>query len=190
MVLLDIVVFLLIGGFGVRGFLSGFVKESLSIGAIIAGILAVRFLHATVTVFLTGYVSNEYVAALLAFVLLFGTVYIAGKMLANAVGNRSRSSVLGPFDRVLGLGFGAIKGLLIATVGFVGFSIVYDALYGDLAARPGWIRASRSYPLLNASGQAMSAWLAENSHEGGLLGGSGPEQKPSDDNKTDAEPTS
>lgn len=173
MALLDIVVFLLIGGFGIRGFLSGFVTESLSLGAVIAGILAVRFLHAPVTGFLAPYVSGEYVAALLAFVLIFGIVYFGGRMLAGSIGRQTRKSALGAVDRLLGLGFGAVKGLLIATVGFVCFSMVYDLLYGDVATRPGWVRLSRSYPLLNASGQAMSAWLAENSQDGGLLGGFG-----------------
>jgi membrane protein required for colicin V production len=189
MALLDIVVFLLIGGFGIRGFLSGFVTESLSLCAVLGGILAVRFLHTPVTAFLAAYVSSEYVAALLSFVLLFATVFIAGKMLAGSIGKHTKSSALGPFDRVLGLGFGAVKGLLIATVGFVLFSIVYDALYGDLAARPGWVRTSRSYPLLNASGQAMSKWLAENSQSGGLLGGSSEPQSDTKDNQ-DGEPTS
>ncbi len=73
-------------------------------------------------------------------------------------------------DRVLGLGFGAIKGILVATVCFVGFTFVYDALYGELTPRPDWLRLTRSYPLLNASGEAMSSWVAQTSREGGLVG--------------------
>lgn len=174
---LDIAVFLLIGGFGVRGFLSGFVSELLSLFAVVAGILAVYFLHAPVTAYLAPHLGTEYAAAMLVFLLVFGLAYIVVKLLASTVGNQIRNSALGPFDRVLGFGFGAVKGLLIATLGFVGFSIVYDALYGSLAPRPPWMRFARSYPLLNASGEAMSAWLAENGREGGLLGElTGPEE--------------
>ncbi len=49
MAVLDIVVLLLVGGFGVRGLMKGFVKEVLSLCAVVAGIIAVRFLHAPVT---------------------------------------------------------------------------------------------------------------------------------------------
>jgi len=171
MALLDIAVFLLIGGFGIRGFISGFVTESLSLAAVIAGVLAVRFLHTPATAFLAPHMGSEYAAALLAFVAVFAIVFIGGKMAASAIGGQVKSSSLGMVDRMLGLGFGAVKGLLIATLGFVLFTIIYDSLYGELSPRPDFMRLSRSYPLLNASGQAMSAWVAENSHSGGLLGG-------------------
>lgn len=166
---LDIAVFLLIGGFGIRGFLSGFVGELLSLGAVIAGILAVRFFHPQATVLLTPYLKTEYAAALLAFVLLFTAVFLAGKMLAGWIGGRMRASSLGMADRFLGLGFGAVKGLLIATLGFVLFSIVFNALYGESASRPAWVRLARSYPLINASSEAVSDWVAESSRKGGLL---------------------
>lgn len=169
MALLDIVVFLLIGGFGVRGLLRGFVCEALSLGAVILGILAVRFLHAPFTGWLAAHVGGEYVGALLAFVLLFGLVYMLGRLLANFIGGHVRRSALGAFDRLLGLGFGAVKGLLIATLAFAGFTILYDALYGDVTRRPDWMRHARAYPLLNASSSAMSAWIAQSRRDGGLL---------------------
>jgi membrane protein required for colicin V production len=100
--------------------------------------------------------------------------WFLGKYLARKIGVTARKSLLGPVDRILGLGFGALKGLLIATVAFVGFAILYDTLYGADARRPGWMRNSRTYPLLNASGKAMSEWLAERRRHGGIVGsGSG-----------------
>ena len=65
--------------------------------------------------------------------------------------------------------FGALKGLLVATVAFVAFAIAYDTIYGAEARRPGWMRHSRTFPLLNASGHAMSQWLAERRKTGGLM---------------------
>jgi membrane protein required for colicin V production len=80
-------------------------------------------------------------------------------MVAASLGRRTRTSVLGPFDRALGLGFGALKGLLIATVLFLGVNLVYDTVYGGKSERPGFIRTSRTYPLLNASGRAVVDWV-------------------------------
>ena len=186
MTALDIAVLLLIGGLAIRGFIAGFVTESLGLMALVAGILAVRLFHAPVTNMLSAFIGSEYGAALIAFVLTFGIVFFVGKMLAGYVGGKTKSSVLGMVDRLLGAGFGAVKGLLVATIAYVLFTIGYDALYGVDTNRPDWMRLSRSYPLLSASGSAMSEWIAENSRQGGLLGSSEP--TPSDDEEAgDAE---
>lgn len=183
MTALDIAVLLLIGGLAIRGFIAGFVTESLALGALIGGFVAVRLFHAPVTAMLTGLVGSEYGAALIAFVAIFGLVYGLGKVLAGYIGGKTKTSALGMFDRLLGLGFGAVKGLLVATICFVLFTIVYDALYGIETNRPDWMRLSRSYPLLNASSSATSKWIAENSRQGGLLGDFGESEQ---DNAADA----
>ncbi|HZV17175.1 MAG TPA: CvpA family protein [Sphingobium sp.] len=169
MTALDIAVLLLIGGLAIRGFIAGFTTESLGLAALVGGIVAVRLFHAPVTALFTVWVGSEYGAALLSFVLVFGVVFVLGKMLAKAIGGKTKASMLGMVDRLLGLGFGAVKGLLVATICYVLFTIGYDALYGVESNRPDWMRLSRSYPLLSASGSAMSEWIAENSRQGGLL---------------------
>lgn len=170
MTALDIAVLLLIGGLAIRGFIAGFVTESLALAALIAGIFAVRLFHAPVTSMITGLIGSEYGAALIAFALTFGIVFGLGKWLARYAGSKTKGSVLGMVDRLLGAGFGAVKGLLVATIVYVLFTIGYDALYGVESNRPDWMRLSRSYPLLSASGSAMSQWIAENSRQGGLIG--------------------
>jgi membrane protein required for colicin V production len=56
---------------------------------------------------------------------------------------------------VLGAGFGALKGLIVATLLYLAANLVYDLWAGRRAPRPGWMADSRTYPLLNASGQAI-----------------------------------
>jgi membrane protein required for colicin V production len=170
MTAMDIIVLLLMGGNGLFGFRRGFVCEILSMVGLAAAMVAVRLFHAPVAEMLTGFVGTEGGAAILGFALVFGVTWYAGRLIASKVGGAIKTSLLGPVDRVLGFGFGALKGLLIATVAFVGFAMVYDTFYGADAARPGWMRHSRTYPLLNASGRAMSEWLAERRVHGGLLG--------------------
>jgi membrane protein required for colicin V production len=67
--------------------------------------------------------------------------------------------LLGPFDRVLGGGFGALKGLLGATLFFLLANLATDMVYGAEAERPEWMAKSRTYPLLNASGRAIVDWV-------------------------------
>lgn len=161
MTALDIIVLLLIGGGAIFGFLRGFVMETLSLMAWVLAIFAIRMLHGPVTHALTGPVGTQSGAAVLGFVLIFGLTYLAGRFLARAMGNRTRKSILGPVDRILGLGFGALKGLIGATLLFMLASLVYDTIYGGAARRPHWMTASRSYPLLNASGRAISDFVAK-----------------------------
>ncbi|MGE4322047.1 MAG: CvpA family protein [Sphingobium sp.] len=157
----DILVLLLIGGCTVLGLLRGFVLETLSLIAWVSGIFAIRLFHASVTELFSAFIGSAGGAAILAFALIFGVTFAAGKMIAHAIGRRTRQSILGPVDRVLGGGFGAVKGLIGATLIFLAFSLVYDTAYGSGALRPDWLSDARTFPLLNASGQAISELIAE-----------------------------
>jgi len=152
---LDIIVFLLVGGAAVLGFMRGFTTEVLSLFAWVAAVFALKLLHAPVAGLLTGWVGTEGGAMVLAFALVFGLTFFAGRMTARAIGQRTRQSVLGGFDRVLGIGFGALKGLIMATVLYLLAALVYDTIYGGRAERPEWMRQSRTYPLLHASSRAL-----------------------------------
>ena len=158
---IDILVLLLIGGCAIFGLMRGFVQETLSLIAWVLAIFAIRLFHAPATELVATFVGSTSGAAVLAFVLVFGITFGAGKMLAHAIGRRTRQSILGPVDRVLGAGFGAVKGLIGATLVFLAFSLVYDTFYGSGARRPDWLSDARTYPLLNASGQAISEFVVE-----------------------------
>ena len=152
---LDIIVLLLVGGGLFLGFMRGFVHEVLALGAWIAAIVALKFLHEPATDLLMGPVGTRSGAAVLAFALLFGIVFVAGKLIARRIGGATRGSVVGPIDRVLGAGFGALKGLIGATLLYLLASLLYDTVYGRAAERPLWMADSHTYPLLNASGRAI-----------------------------------
>lgn len=152
---LDIVVLLLVGGGAVLGLLRGFVTEILSLFAWVAAIIAVKIGHAPVTAMVAPHVGTATAASVAAFVLLFAITFLGGRLVANAVGRRTRQSVLGPLDRLLGFGFGALKGLIGATLMFLLANLATDTFYGGGAARPEWMVASRTFPLLNASSRAI-----------------------------------
>lgn len=152
---LDIITLLLIGGAGVVGAMRGFVSESLSLLAWVMAVVAVRFLHAPAVGIVDDYVGSGSGAWMLALALVFGLTFLAGRLLAQSLGRRTRQSVLGPVDRVLGLGFGALKGLIIASLLFLLATLLADLWFGNRQERPAWIVEARTYPLLNASSQAL-----------------------------------
>ena len=156
---LDIFVVVLLGGGAMIGFVRGLMHEVLSLLAWVVGIVALRMFHTPVTQGLTDPVGTWTAAAVLAFVLLFLPAFIMMKLLARSIGEKTRTSMLGPFDRVLGAGFGMLKGLLAVTLFFLMANLATDLIYGPDEKRPEWMRNSRTYPLLNASGRAVIDWV-------------------------------
>ncbi len=157
----DIIVLFLIGGAAVFGFMRGFVQESLSLASWVLIIVAIRVLHAPVAEQLAEPVGTEAGAGALAFLSILVVAYALGKWISRSFGKKSRSSMLGPIDRVLGFGFGAIKGLITATMLFLFIVMIYETVFTSNNARPKWLTESRTYPLINASGEAMSSFVAE-----------------------------
>lgn len=151
---LDIIVLLIVGVAAVGGFMRGFVQEVLSLAAWILAIFAIRYLHTDLTEFLAGYIVTPTTAALLAFALLLLIPYAAMRLIAGRLGRATRNSVIGPFDRVLGFGFGAVKGVIVAVIAFSLLSLGYDTVWGP-KGRPEWIITARSYPFINAGSEAM-----------------------------------
>jgi len=161
MTALDIIILFLLGSGAVFGFLRGFVQEVLSMIAWVLIIISVRMLHAPATAALSEAVGSESGAAVLAFLAIAIVIYAFGTWISKSIGKKSRKSVLGPIDRVLGFGFGLLKGLIIATLIFLLFVMGYEMFFGADEKRPDWMTQSRTYPLLNASGDAMSAFVRE-----------------------------
>jgi len=166
MTALDIFVILVVGGAALVGFVRGFAHEVLALVAWVVAIVALKLFHAPLAERLAGSVGTAAGAAVLAFALLFLPTYVAVKLFAKAVGGRTRRSVLGPVDRVLGGGFGMVKGLLGATLIFLLANLATDMVYGGDAERPEWMTGSRTFPLLNASGRAVVDWVEQRQHPG------------------------
>jgi membrane protein required for colicin V production len=156
---LDIFVILLLGGGALVGFVRGFVHEVLSLLAWVAAIAILKLFHTQLWAGLTDAVGTSPGAAVLAFALLFVPSFLLVKLLARTIGGKTRKSVLGPVDRVLGSGFGILKGLMGATLFFLLANLATDMIYGPQADRPEWMTSSRTYPLLNASGRAIIDWV-------------------------------
>ena len=152
---LDIMVLLSVTVGAGFGLLRGFVVEAFSLIAWVAAIAAVRAFQAPVAAALAGTVGTEGGAALLAVALVFSVVFLSVRVVGQNLGRSARSSLLGPIDRVLGLGFGALKGLIAATLAFLGMTLLFDTLNGTSAPRPAWMTGSRSYELLRASSAAL-----------------------------------
>lgn len=157
---LDIIVLVLAGAAGIMGFARGFVQEALSLLAWIGAVLAIWFLHVNVSALLLDYVGGATSAAVLAFAFLLLLPLLIISVLARKIGAASRNSLLGPVDRVLGFGFGLVKGTIIVVIGFSMLVLVYDSIWGP-AGRPLWMVEARTYPFMKASSEDMVKLIGE-----------------------------
>ena len=155
MTALDIIFLLPVGLGLVFGVVRGFVKEVLSLAIWLGAIVALRFLHAPLSHALldvVGTVSGAYVLAFAVIALVF---FVGGKLIVGQLSGRVKKSAIGPLDRLLGGGFGALKGLLGVALFYMTFSLVYDTIWGRTAARPEWVAQAQSYSIVHSVSNAI-----------------------------------
>jgi membrane protein required for colicin V production len=156
----DIAVLIIVGLGAVTGFMRGFVQEVLALTAWVLALIAIHYLHSPLSASLEDILGTSSGAAVLAFALLLLVPYAIVKLLAKRLGEASRNSVLGPIDRLLGFGFGAVKGMVITVMAFSVLVLGYDTVWGA-GGRPVWITQARAYPFVNAASEALVKMIAE-----------------------------
>lgn len=156
----DFLVLIIVGVAAIGGFLRGLVQEVLSLAAWILAAFSVYYLHGDLTAFLRGFYDAEPATPILSFAILLLIPYAAMKLIAGNVGEASRGSILGPIDRVLGFGFGAIKGALIVVFAFSVLVLGFDTVWG-YKGRPDWITQARAYPATDAFSRELVKMIAE-----------------------------
>lgn len=160
----DIAILVMVGLGAITGFLRGFLQEVLALAAWVLALVAIHYMHTPLSAALVDIVGTTSGAAVLAFALLLLVPYAIVKLLANRIGEASRNSVIGPIDRILGFGFGAVKGMIISILAFSVLVLGYDTIWGA-GGRPVWITQARSYPFVNAASESLVKMIAERRHE-------------------------
>jgi membrane protein required for colicin V production len=153
---LDVIVLLAVAGAAVLGLIRGFVTEVLSMFAWVAMVAMLKLFHIPVAAALTPVIGTVSGAAVLAFALITGLTYIGGRLVANAIGARTRTSILGPVDRALGFGFGALKGLILASLVFLLATLVIDTMSGGRAPIRCSMRRARALPISSIAAVAAN----------------------------------
>jgi membrane protein required for colicin V production len=156
---LDIIIAIIVIIAAVGGFLRGLVQEVLSLAAWIMAAFALHFLHPALTEGLRSFYRVEPGVSLLAFALLLLIPYAAMKVIIGTASGPSDGAVLGPVDRVLGFGFGAVKGALIAVFAFAMLVTGFDRAWG-YTGRPLWITQGRTYAAADAFSRQLLPAIA------------------------------
>lgn len=158
---LDFIFLFIIAVAGIGGFMRGLAQEVFSLAAWFLAVFAIHYLHGPLTVTFIEYFDAEIGSSLLAFSLILLVPYAAMKLIANNVSEAPTGAILGPIDRVLGFGFGTVKGVLIGIFAFSLLVIGYDDAWG-YRGRPVWIVTARSYPAVDTFSRELVPLIAMN----------------------------
>jgi membrane protein required for colicin V production len=147
----DLIVILLLSVSGLIGCLRGATREVMTVLAFVLGVAAALFsLRFTGPAFRQAvhpaWAANS-IAALVVFVVVYLAARIAGARLAHNVRHIDSISLL---DRVVGLGFGLLRGLVLLGV----FQLLFQAV-APADRAPQWIVQAKLYPLAADSGHAL-----------------------------------
>ena len=99
--------------FIVTAFQNGFIRETISIAAAIAGVVLAGFFYDDLSDAFLGSIDNETTKIVVAFLIIFAGITILGQLVAILVHPAIVIMQLGIADQLLGAGFGALKGFVI-----------------------------------------------------------------------------
>lgn len=94
----------------------GFVKEALSLVTWVAAFILARTFHPQMQSLLESTVETPMVRLIAAFAILFFGTLIIGAIINNMISHLVRATGLTATDRVLGMGFGLLRGVVVVIV--------------------------------------------------------------------------
>ena len=156
---LDIIIAFIMIVAAIGGFMRGLVQEVLSLATWILAAFSLHFLHPALTEGLESFLKVEPGASLLAFALLMLIPYAGMKVIIGNASGASEGTILGPIERVLGFGFGGIKGALIAVFAFSALVTGFDDSWG-YKGRPTWMTTARTYAAADAFSRQLLPAIA------------------------------
>ena len=115
----DVFIIIVLGYSIVRGLFRGLVKEVSSIFGVLGGFYAAYSYYPVVAKIFAGLVINPSYLNILSFLVIFCSVLIIISILGVVIKYLLNVAFLGWIDRICGVFFGLIKGVLIVTVLFI-----------------------------------------------------------------------
>lgn len=151
--MLDLIVGLVLIVSCIVGFARGAVRELLSVLAfILAVLIAVATLRFTLPLTLK-VIHIVWASETAALVIVFIAAFIVLKMIGAGITQQVRNTpVIGSVDRVIGLGFGLARGLVL-----VGLLNLLLTVATSADRTPAWVTHAKLYPITESSGAMLKA---------------------------------
>ncbi len=150
----DYAVLAIVGVSVVLATMRGFVRELLALLTWVAAYFVAQTFYADVVPWLPAEIPGEPLKMLVAFALLMFATWLSMVLLTITLSELIKSAGLAPADRLLGAGFGLLRGILVVLV------LVILAGLTKLPQSPIWREATFSAPL-EATVDYAKPWLPE-----------------------------
>lgn len=128
----------------------GFLHETLSIFAWIAALFAALYFGPWLQPWMHQHIATRWLGNVAAAAAVFLVVFIPLAFLSRRISQSARNSAIGPLDRVLGIAFGAVRGLVIVGLAYIGF--IY---FVPLHDHPASLTRARTLPLLQRTAEVL-----------------------------------
>ncbi len=169
----DIVVLVVVGLSALFALSRGFVTELLSLLGWVGAFIGLRLFFAPVSTWMRGSISSPAGADVLTLLLLFFGLLMFFRFIAGFLGNKVKQTSVGIVDRVMGAAFGAVRGVLIVSLGYAAVMLLIDR-----ENMPDWVKGSKTEPLIAFGADTVTSFART------VRGGK--RQAPDDTNETDA----
>ena len=156
----DWIVVLIVGAAAAFGLMRGFIAEVASLAAWVAGFIAVRLFYTPARAIFETASGSELIAAVAAVIGPFLLAVLLVKLIGSFLSSSAKGSVIGPLDRLLGLGFGLVKGFLAASLIFLLITLGLKIVPGD-DSRPDWLAKAKTTPTLALVASAMVSYVGD-----------------------------
>ena len=151
MSLLDLLLGIIVGTSIIAGWVAGFARVGIGFCAAIAGLLFGFWFYGTPAAWFHKFVSSDTVCSFLGFFTIFLGCMIVGELIAKIVSKLFRWTGLSWLDRLLGAGFGFVRGAFIGAV----FAAVLLAFTPK--PMPNWMVDSKLLPYAVEASDAFTA---------------------------------
>lgn len=113
---LDVAIVVVVAGFAFHAFQSGLIREVVTLISAVVGIVVAGALHEEMANDVLFFIEGERTARIVGFLVLMGAVYLAGQITAILLRNAASLLLLGWADKMGGLAFGLLEGLIVVEV--------------------------------------------------------------------------
>lgn len=138
---ITVLIVVVLGFLTYRAYSNGFVREMVSLGAVILAIPIAGLLYDDMVPNVSPIVDSDRLAALISFLAILGGVVVGGQVLAHLLKRFVQLLNLGAADALAGGAFGFIKGVLIIQVILVAFVLFPKPDFRDDIESSGVARA-------------------------------------------------
>ena len=154
MTIFDVIALGLVAFSALSGYNRGVVAEILGLFAMaISAMATIAFLPATAPI-VRHMLHSGWLSAVVAAVITFVVVFMFLRILAATLTQSVNRSLLGGANRFGGLAFGALRGVVFLAL----IALLFNRVTPD-EQKPRWITGALTYPLVNAAGHTLQAFL-------------------------------